>query len=87
MKSILEKLFAAADNHSEDSGEDHTVGDLQDIITAAWDILTPEQRRQLLQTDAVESTVEMGARDEFDVDELLKQLDEESKGNTMGSPA
>lgn len=29
MNKILEKLFAAADNHGEDSGEpDHAVGDL-----------------------------------------------------------
>jgi len=78
MKSILEKLFDAADNHSEDSGEDHTVGDLQDIVTAAWGILTPEQKRHLLQSDAVETLLDMGARDEFSVEDLLTQLNAES---------
>jgi hypothetical protein len=41
MKSILEKLFGAADNHAEDTGEpDHEVGDLQDVLRTAWNLMT-----------------------------------------------
>jgi hypothetical protein len=87
MKTILDKLFESADNHGEDSEPDHTVGDLQDLLTTTWAILTPDQKRTLLQSDAVETLLDMGARDEFTVDDLLEQLDEELKGNTTRSPA
>jgi hypothetical protein len=80
MTSILDKLFESADHHGEDSEPDHTVGDLQDLLTTAWSILTLEQKRALLQSDAVETLLDMGARDEFTVEDLLTQLNAESTG-------
>jgi hypothetical protein len=44
----LDELFRAADAHAADAGDaDHAVGDLQLIIRAAWQVLTPSQRRDL----------------------------------------
>jgi hypothetical protein len=75
MSSILKKLFKAADNHAEDTGEaDHAVGDLQDVLRAAWDLMTPEQRGQLLESDAVEALIEAGAQDEFRAEDLVAEL-------------
>jgi hypothetical protein len=73
--SVLEKLISAADNHGEDSGEpDHTVGDLQDMLREAWRLLPSAQRQEFLESDAVENLVGLGAREEFDVDDLVEQL-------------
>lgn len=71
MQQILEKLFEAADHHAEDTGEDHTVGDLQDLLSRAWAIMSVEQRIQLLESNEVEALVEAGAREEFSVGDLL----------------
>lgn len=71
MKEIIEKLITAADQHGADSGEpDHTVGDLQDMLRAAWELLSTSQKRDFLMHDAVESVVECGACGEFEVDDL-----------------
>ena len=44
----LDELFRAADEHAAEAGDpDYAVGDLQEIIRAAWRFLTPEQRRAL----------------------------------------
>lgn len=40
----LEDLIDAAKQHGEDSEPDHEVGDLQDLLRAMWELLTPEQR-------------------------------------------
>jgi hypothetical protein len=80
MENLLRKLLTAADNHGEDSGElDHTVGDLQDLLAAAWDIMTPSQQRELLTTSAAENIVEAGARDEFDAEALVESFDQALK--------
>lgn len=77
MKKILEKLFAAADNHGEDSGElDHVAGDLQDLLCKSWSIMTVSQRLQLLRSNEVESLVELGARGEFDREDLIDELND-----------
>lgn len=74
--TILDKLFAAADNHGEDTGDgDHAFGDLQDLLRAAWKIFTPAQQRLLLGTEEVANLVEAGARDEFTVEDLAAELD------------
>lgn len=71
----LERLLQAADNHAEDSGEpDHAIGDLQDLLRAAWALMTLEQRRALVASDAADAVIEAGARDEFDAAELLDSL-------------
>lgn len=75
MSKILEKLFKGADNHGEDAGEsDHTVGDLQDLLRAAWGILSASQKEELLKDDAVEAIVDLGARGEFDEKSLIAEL-------------
>lgn len=76
----LEKLLKAADNHGEDAGEpDHTVGDLQDLLRCAWDIMSVSQKIQFLKSDEVDSLVELGGRNEFtaeeEVDGLRKCID------------
>lgn len=63
----LEKLFTAADRHGEDTGEpDHTVGDLQDLLRSAWEIMTPAQRMALMATDAARNTLDGNG---FDIDD------------------
>lgn len=75
MKDILQKLFDAADAHGEDAGEpDHAVGDLQELLRSAWTLMTPAQRREFLQGDAVENVVATGGCD-FEVEDLVKELD------------
>jgi hypothetical protein len=75
MKEILNKLFTAADNHGDDSGEaDHTVGDLQGLLSRAWAVMSVDQRLQLLKSDEVEELLTAGARDAFNVDDLLAEV-------------
>lgn len=63
----LEKVFTAADRHGEDTGEpDHTVGDLHDVLRAAWELMSPAQRVSLMATDAVRDTL---GGNGFDVDD------------------
>ena len=83
MQSILEKLFTAADNHGEDAGEpDHTVGDLQDLLRRAWDLMNVSQKMQLLKSDEVENIVELGARGEFEVEDLMVEVSSSLEGMT-----
>lgn len=75
MAKILEKLFAAADNHGEDSGEPgHTVGDLQDLLRRSWEIMSVSQKLQLLRGTEVYNVVECGARGEFEWDDLVAEI-------------
>lgn len=75
MNAILKKLFAAADNHSEDSGEpDHTVGDLQDLLRRSWEIMSVGQKLQLLRSTEVYNVVECGAQGEFEWDDLVTEI-------------
>lgn len=76
MTDILTTLFDAADQHGEDSEPDHTVGDLQDLLREAWALMSTEQRRELLQTDAVEAMLMLGAPG-VEVEDLEGMLDEE----------
>lgn len=74
MHHILEKLLEAADNHAEDTGEDHNVGDLEGLLSRAWSIMTFDQRITFLKSDEVEALVEAGAREEFSVEDLLAEV-------------
>jgi hypothetical protein len=71
MHHILEKLLEAADNHAEDTGEDHNIGDLEALLSRAWSIMTHDQRITFIKSDEVEALVEAGAREEFSVEDLL----------------
>ena len=46
-KKLLEKLFAAAKAHGEESEPDHEVGDLQGVLFSCWERLTAKQRREI----------------------------------------
>lgn len=46
-QEMLDALIAAAAKHGEESDPDHEVGDLQDILRACWERLTPRQRREV----------------------------------------
>lgn len=71
----LERLLQAADNHAEDAGEpDHAVGDLQDLLRAAWALMTAEQRHALVTSNAAEAVIEAGGRGEFDSAGLVGML-------------
>lgn len=48
MAANLQKLFESAQAHGENSEPDHEVGDLQNALEIAWELMTPEQRRELL---------------------------------------
>jgi hypothetical protein len=73
MHHILEKLLESADNHADDTGEDHNVGDLEGLLSRAWSIMTLDQRITFLKSDEVEALVEAGAREEFSVEDLLAE--------------
>lgn len=77
MDNIIEKLITAADNHSEDTGEDHGIGDLQDLLRQAWSIMSVSQKRQLIRTGEVGDLVEAGARGEFEVTDLESEINQE----------
>ncbi|KWU19173.1 hypothetical protein [Burkholderia cenocepacia] len=75
MNAILQRLFDAADNHGEDTGEaDHTVGDLQGLLRKACSLMTVGQQLRFLGSDEVLELVEAGARDEFDASTLMDEL-------------
>ena len=59
----LERLIEAARRHGEDSEPDHEVGDLQDILRAAWEELTPDQRRWVIRSSEVSNVVEAAGGD------------------------
>lgn len=59
----IETYISAAKQHGEDSDPDHEVGDLQDMLRSAWELLSEEQRLQLVRTPAFEETLEYGAEE------------------------
>lgn len=58
MNVSLPELFEAAIKHGEDSEPDHEVGDLQDLLTEMWDLLTAEQRAKFLASETVRNVWE-----------------------------
>jgi hypothetical protein len=60
MKDI-EEYILVAQQHGEDSEPDHEVGDLQDLLRAAWAMMTPEQQAALMQSDPVTALAELTA--------------------------
>lgn len=60
----LETYFQAAINHANDSGEpDHEIGDLQDMLRAAFATLTDQQKALFFASDAAKNTIEAGYGD------------------------
>jgi|GEM_PF-1586572 len=58
----LQTLLDAADHHGNDAGDpDHTVGDLQELLRAAWKSMTPAQRDGLLASAEAKAVLEWGS--------------------------
>ena len=55
---LLEDLVDLARQHGEDSEPDHEVGDLQDLLRAAWALMNDSQRLELLKGEAADSVFE-----------------------------
>lgn len=71
---LVEDLIGFARKHGEDSEPEHEVGDLQDLLRAAWALLTPEQRRAMLTDASVSNVVESATGEALlqDVDDILQ---------------
>lgn len=68
MTSVLAHLFNAAQEHGQNSEPDHEVGDLQTLLSIAWELMTPEQRAKFICDDRIEDQM-------VDLDpKLLKKL-------------
>lgn len=59
----VERILNAAQQHGENSEFDHEVGDLQDVLRAAWSLMSTEQRNQLM--SAAETVNVLQAGDDF----------------------
>lgn len=59
----LETVFEMARQHGEDSDPDHEVGDLQELLRQAWEIMSPDQRLELLQSDGSTCIFEINGQD------------------------
>lgn len=57
----LDRILAAAKAHGEDDDPDHEVGDLQEVLRAAWSRMTPEQRLMLTLSPEVQAVLANGA--------------------------
>lgn len=59
----VERILNAAEQHGQNSEPDHEVGDLQDVLRAAWSLMSTEQRNQLMA--AAETVNVLQAGDDF----------------------
>jgi hypothetical protein len=62
----IETFIGAARQHGEDDEPDHEVGDLQQMLRAAWNIMTPGQRQEFASSPVVLAVLEAGYPSEFD---------------------
>lgn len=53
-----EEFVSVAERHGRDSEPDHEVGDLQSFFRAAYNLLTPDQRKAFLGSEAVRETID-----------------------------
>jgi hypothetical protein len=74
MNKVLEKLFAAANNHGEDDEPDHTVGDLQGLLRRSWELMSVSQRLELLRSEEVKELALDGSRGEFEPVDLIVEV-------------
>lgn len=68
--SGVELVIEAAESHGESSEPDHEVGDLQDALRAAWDLMSGGQRKALVMTQ------EKFLLDELDSDDAGAEIEE-----------
>ncbi|MBX3755403.1 hypothetical protein [Ralstonia pickettii] len=74
--SVIDKLCKAADNHGDDAGDaGHTVGDLQGLLQLCWRLMTPAQKEAFVASPEVEDVVDLGARGEYSVEDLLAEVE------------
>lgn len=60
----VDTLIEAAERHGKDSEPDHEVGDLQQLLRAAWGLMTPDQRQALLVSPEAEDVLMHGGEPE-----------------------
>ena len=76
LNAPLESILKASKNHSTDFNEpERDRANLQSALRAAWKVMTVDQKRAFLRSDAVKDLVNLGARGEFDVPALQDNLE------------
>lgn len=73
--NTVEDLLSLATRHGDESGNDYEIGDLQELLRAAWEVMTPAQRSQMLRSPQVSNVAE-GCL----VDSLVTCLDDIDEG-------
>lgn len=56
--NAIETLIEAAERHGAESDPDHEIGDLQDLLRAAWELMSQEQRRAFWAGSAAQAVIE-----------------------------
>ncbi len=74
----LELCLQAALAHGKDSDPDHEVGDLQQLLRRAWQILSPGQRLEFMASASVSELIEANLP-KVDVEEAFDKLVAEQK--------
>lgn len=69
----IELCFQAALAHGKDSDPEHEVGDLQQLLRRAWEILTPGQRLEFMAGSIVSELIEANLP-KVDVEEAFDKL-------------
>lgn len=76
---LIRDLTTCARIHGDSGDADHEVGDLQDMLTEAWSIMTTQQRMSMLSSPCVATVVEnatgtalLTEQDELDHEEWLQ---------------
>lgn len=78
METGVDLLLHAAFQHGSNSEGDHEVGDLQQILQKAWQLMAPGQRLALMADSDVRELIENEAP-EIDYDNAFAQLHAEQK--------
>ncbi|KWT69534.1 MULTISPECIES: hypothetical protein [unclassified Variovorax] len=73
----IERILDAAEQHGQNDDPDHEVGDLQDVLRAAWSLMSSEQRNQLMAAAETVNVLQAG-EDFVEVAQLRAYLLDES---------
>lgn len=63
---LIEQLLQAAYDHGAEVGTDMEDGDLQEMLRAAWELLTPEQRMAFFRRPEIKALMEIPEYEEID---------------------
>jgi hypothetical protein len=55
---LIEQLLQAAYDHGTEEGSEVEAGDLQEMLRAAWDLLTPQQQQAFFQRPEITDRME-----------------------------